>query len=263
VHPSVFHAGTAPLNADQRLLAATLATSAPIAHLSAAWLAGLVDGNPDDIHVIAPRSAHHRHDGIVVHRVHDLSPSDRTRIRGIPATTPTRTLLDVSSTLSLEELRTAVHRGLQLRLTHPDRLIGQFVARHNRGRPGAARMRHVLAEIDQDAALLDSDLESMLLSILIDAGLPAPKLQHRIHVGGREYRADLAYPDHRLVIEGDGFRAHGTRAAFESDRTRQNELVLAGWRVLRFTWRQIVRQPEWVAAQVRAALRGTASRGIA
>jgi very-short-patch-repair endonuclease len=255
VHPSVFHAGTAPLTTEQRLLAASLATSAPVSHTSAAWLMGLVEQLPGSVHVLSHSAANHRRTGIVVHRVDGVLPGDRTRIRGIPSTSPTRTLLDLAAELSETELRTVVHRGLRLRLTHTDRLLERFAAQRSRGRHGARKVHRILSELDQDAALLESDLESMLLAVLIEAGLPAPKLQHWIRVAGQEYRADFAYPEHRVVIEGDGFGVHSARDAFESDRVRQNHLIVAGWRVLRFTWRQIVRQPEWVAAQVRAALR--------
>jgi hypothetical protein len=166
----VFLLGLTPISDEQRLLAATLATSAVVSHASAGWLAGLLDRPPSEVHVLGDRTASHRREGIVVHRVAGLLPSDRTRLRGIPSTSPTRTLLDLAGMMDETTLRATVHR---------------------------------------------------------------------------------------LVIEGDGFGVHGGREAFESDRERQNLLVLDGWRILRFTWRQIVREPAWVAAQIRAALAGS------
>ena len=68
------------------------------------------------------------------------------------------------------------------------------------------------------------------------------------------YWVDILFPARRLVIEIDGWRVHGDRGAFESDRRRRNELVLAGYTVLNFTWRQLVDDPEWVITVVRTAL---------
>jgi very-short-patch-repair endonuclease len=70
----------------------------------------------------------------------------------------------------------------------------------------------------------------------------------------------MAYPELRIAIEADGFAVHGTRPAFEDDRARQNRLMLAGWQVLRFTWRQVCRQPESVVDQLRTAVAGAARR---
>jgi very-short-patch-repair endonuclease len=74
---------------------------------------------------------------------------------------------------------------------------------------------------------------------------------------GQTFRLDFAYVAHKVAIECDGFSTHGSRLAFEDDRRRQNFLVLEGWRVLRFTWRQITSSPDWVVEQVRRALSET------
>jgi very-short-patch-repair endonuclease len=55
-------------------------------------------------------------------------------------------------------------------------------------------------------------------------------------------------------VEIDGLLHHSSETAFESDRRRQNALVLDGWRVLRFTWAMLTDRPEDVIAAVRNAL---------
>lgn len=65
---------------------------------------------------------------------------------------------------------------------------------------------------------------------------------------------DVLFPDARLILEFDGYEIHGTRQAFESDRIRQNRLVLAGYTVLRVTWRRLQDEPDAVLAEIRAAL---------
>ena len=87
--------------------------------------------------------------------------------------------------------------------------------------------------------------------------------RHRIHrwtanaellVDGRCYFPDVLFEAARLVLEFDGFAVHSKPEIFESDRRRQNALILGGYRVLRFTWRQVKDDPALVVAQIRAAL---------
>ena len=65
---------------------------------------------------------------------------------------------------------------------------------------------------------------------------------------------DFLWRDRRLIVETDGRATHGTPLAFERDRARDGTLVLAGYRVVRFTYRQIVYEPEKVARTVLALL---------
>jgi very-short-patch-repair endonuclease len=58
----------------------------------------------------------------------------------------------------------------------------------------------------------------------------------------------------RVIAETDGFRHHGSRAAFERDRARDAALQALGYRVLRFTYRQVRDEPGRVAARLRAVL---------
>jgi very-short-patch-repair endonuclease len=82
-----------------------------------------------------------------------------------------------------------------------------------------------------------SALEARVLEAIARAGLPSPQRQWRFErANGRDAFIDLAYPDAHLAIELDGWAEHGLRSAFDADRARGNELVLAGWRLLRFTW---------------------------
>ncbi|MEO8687148.1 MAG: DUF559 domain-containing protein [Solirubrobacteraceae bacterium] len=74
--------------------------------------------------------------------------------------------------------------------------------------------------------------------------------EHRI---GR-HEVDFLWPAQRLVIEVDGYAFHSTRAGFERDRLRDADLLAAGYRVLRFTWRQLTHEPAAVVASLAAAL---------
>lgn len=68
------------------------------------------------------------------------------------------------------------------------------------------------------------------------------------------YVVDVLFRRERLVLEVDGWETHGGRPAFESDRRRRNHLAMAGYRVLNFTWRQLIDDPDWVISCIRTAL---------
>ena len=68
------------------------------------------------------------------------------------------------------------------------------------------------------------------------------------------YEPDAFWPDQRVVVELDSYAIHTTRQAFESDRARDRELTLAGYRVVRITWRQLTTQPDALANQLRTIL---------
>ena len=125
-----------------------------------------------------------------------------------------------------------------------------------RGRSGAGVLRKVLAEREFGDAVSDSKLEKRMARLLRRAGLPRAVFHYVVCTPGGVFLAevDFAYPDVKLAVEVDGFGVHGTPRAMAKDFVRQNGLVPYGWRVLRFTWRQVVRQPELVAAAIAAAL---------
>ncbi|GAA4286704.1 hypothetical protein GCM10022262_10630 [Georgenia daeguensis] len=66
----------------------------------------------------------------------------------------------------------------------------------------------------------------------------------------------MLFRKERLIVEVDGRRAHQD---FEADRARLNALTVAGYTVLRFTWRQLVHEPGSVLEQIRAMLRRAGS----
>jgi len=65
---------------------------------------------------------------------------------------------------------------------------------------------------------------------------------------------DVVWRPRRLVIETDGQESQGTRVAFERDRAKDARLTMLGYRVVRFTHRQVVYEPQTVSATLRALL---------
>lgn len=91
--------------------------------------------------------------------------------------------------------------------------------------------------------------------LLCSHGLAPPARELSVVSKGRHYRLDFAYPEAGLAVEADGYEHHSTPQGRDEDAARQNALVLAGWRVLRYTWGDVTREPEYVANQIRQALR--------
>lgn len=96
--------------------------------------------------------------------------------------------------------------------------------------------------------------ESVFQDLLRRAGLSSPEWNALVVVGGRRYRVDSLWRAAGLAVEIDGARWHLDAAAWERDLRRANDLQAAGLRLLRFSVRQLVTEPEAVAAAVRAAL---------
>ena len=101
-----------------------------------------------------------------------------------------------------------------------------------------------------DPKLTRSEAERLLLDLIRAARLPTPATNVKIH--GHE--VDFVWPTQRLIVEVDGFAFHSTRAAFERDRVRDADLLKAGYRVIRITWRRLTTQREAVIATLAAAL---------
>jgi len=94
----------------------------------------------------------------------------------------------------------------------------------------------------------------VLHRLLRSAGLIGWLPNYPVRLGGQSVVLDVAFPTTRLAIEVDGLVWHVDPARFQRDRTRQNELVTAGWTVLRFTWADLTERPDHVVAVVRSTL---------
>jgi predicted transcriptional regulator of viral defense system len=262
VHPGVYAVGHPLLTRSGRFMAAVLACGpgAALSHRSAACHLGLRDDNRATIDVTSPHRAGRRRRGIAAHSGATLLPRDVEVVDGIPCTALARTLLDLAEDGTKRELERAVDRAEILRILDM-RPIDDVLARAN-GRRGAATLRAVLSEMRFQGATTRSDLEERFLEICRDAGAPPDGVNVWIPFpegGGAE--ADFLWRAQRLIAETDGRDVHTTRRAFEHDRRRDQRLSLLGWRVVRFTWRQVEEEPAIVAATVGAlAARHAAQR---
>lgn len=220
------------------MLGAVLAASpgAFASHGTAARLWGWPE-QETSIEIVVARESHLALPGVRVHRSLVWDERDVGEIRLVPVTSAARTLVDISKRVDDGVLDQLVDDGMRrgiLSLNALTRCAAQFGIAHGRS---PARLARVLADRTPGLHAGDSALEARVLRVIRDAGLPEPVVQHEVCVDGKVYRADLAYPKQRVVIEVDGFDFHRPRTAFDADRQRQNAFVLLGLTVLRFTSR--------------------------
>jgi len=229
-----------------------LRSNGTASHRSAAALLGLLNWQPEP-EVTVARMEGYRGPGRI-HRHPDLQERDITVVQGIACTNAPRVLIDIGA-VRRDLVESMFHSVLHRKLAEYDDIVARFYQVARKGRNGVGPLRAVLADYDAAMAPGESTLEVRLLEIIRQHGIKAPVRQHRVTVNGKNYRLDVAYPDEMVAIEGDGFGVHSERERFETDRERQNALVLLGWRPLRFTWRQILQQPDYVADTISTALR--------
>jgi very-short-patch-repair endonuclease len=187
--------------------------------------------------------SHLKLDGVEVHWA-DLSASD---VDG-SFTTPLRTVLDIARHRPFGTALAAADCALRMRLVLPGDLVAG--AQRLRG-PGCTQARRVADQADARAA---SVLESVLRAIMIEGEITGFEPQVEIHGDGFFARVDLGHHGRRIALEADSFEHHGHRAALARDCRRYTELTSRGWLVLRFAWEQVMFEPEWVVAMIRAAL---------
>jgi len=214
---------------------------------TAAWLHGLdLDPTNPVAIVVPPTSGIRPQRGLAVRRC-DLRAGDISTVRGLPATTLFRTLLDLC--LQLPAVEALVVIDMAVCAGHADAAELSLYAAKSKGRAGS----RVLRDLSKLAAPAESPMETRLRWLLIQAGLPRPEVQTDLHDDDGRFvgRADLFYPTARLAIEFDGGN-HRDRLV-EDDR-RQNLILNAGYRLLRFTGADIVHRADIVEVQVRGAL---------
>jgi hypothetical protein len=219
LHQGIYAVGHVEVALEGRWMAAVLASGrgAVLSHCSAAIHWGLLKPIVGPVEVSVPSHAgKRRRAGIRLHRRATLLDEDVTRHRGIPVTTPARTVADLPGAV-------------------PTRLV-------RRARRQAEILGLPLGEVDSDRTR--SDLERDFLRLCGRNTLPPPEVNVRVG----HWTVDFLWPDRRLVVETDGYLYHRGRAAFEDDRERDLGLRVLGYDVVRLSERQIAEEGERVVA---------------
>jgi len=238
VHRGVYALGHRVLSLEGRLMAAALALGggprssgsvlehwgAAVSHRSALSLWSLLPDNRASCDVIVSgNGGRARRAGIRVHRSLTLVSRDVTLHRGIPVTTPRRTIADLREAISARrgvisnrELRKAIRQANVLGLP-----IG----------PRDAKVR------------TRSDLEADFLRLCRRHRLPPPEVNVRVG----PYLVDFLWRERQLVVETDSYLYHRGEVAFQEDHARDLGLMRRGFEVLRLSELQLDEEPAQVA----------------
>ena len=150
---------------------------------------------------------------------------------GIPATSLARTIIDVVAGAPFADAVALVETALR---NEPELVVDLAAERRRRlPRRGGAHVERVL---EFAGTLSESVLESHARVLFATAGLPAPVQQAAIRVQGRFVaRVDFLWSAARLVVEVDGMGKYAEPGALQAEKIRQNQLVAAGYTVLRWS----------------------------
>ncbi len=238
----------------QNLVRAAVAVlpNAVVSHEAAAEIHGFSRMPKGRASVSVHTQTTHQFPGVVVHRCHDLVEDHIVDVSGLPVTSIPRTIVDLSPHISVRHLSAVLASLVTERrvATNEVQAVVRQVAR--RGKPGIQNMRAVLAEWDagpRDGTVLERAGASLLRS----RGIPEPQFEFPMPWNPAR-RFDVAFPHAKLAIEWDSRRWHQLFDAFASDRQRDREALLHGWRVVRFTWADVTERPGEVADAVRRLL---------
>jgi hypothetical protein len=241
----VYRVGHRAPSLEARYLAAVYACGdgALLSGRAAAHLLGTLPGPPPRPEVTAPTERHIP--GITTRRHRSMHPLDAQFWRGVPITSPARTIVDLAATLTAEQLARVVHEAAIRHNTPPSEI--EAVLQRQPNRRGAKNLRRVITG-DEPVSL--SALERRFLTLLRKAQLPLPITNRP--ASGRY--VDCRWPQHRLTVELDGYRYHSSRHAWEQDRRREREAFARGDDFRRYTYGDVYEQPQPMLTELRAVL---------
>jgi hypothetical protein len=205
-------------------------------------------------HIAIPSDRSVTRIGHVVHRCRDIVRLDTTTVDGVPTISATRTIIDLASTQTPEQLAVAIDSALRDGLTSEDFLHGRIVELRRRGRAGLAKLVEVLEgnEITRGG---HSWLERRFLALATEAGLPRPHTQQVVGVRKQcLIRVDCRFPGTNVVVELLGYRFHRTVMQMQNDAERMNRMILDGLHPLQFTYADVAGESPTMMASIREAL---------
>ncbi len=181
-----------------------------------------------------------------------LLSEDTTRWKGIPITSPPRTLVDLAAVMSAEALARACHEAGVKYGTGPRHV--EAVLKRQPNAPGAAKLRAIISG-EQKVTL--SKLERRFLRHVREARLSLPDTN--VRAGTK--RIDCRWPGHHLTVELNSFTFHNSRVSWEGDYQREREARARGDEFRRFTWTDVFENPGYMLGELRKLLSCDGSSG--
>jgi hypothetical protein len=252
IHAGVYAVGHKVLSRQGHWMAAVLACGpgAVLSHRSAAALWGIRNYSGATIHVASPSKT--RSQGSIQRHFARLPADEVTSHDGIPVTTVPRTNLDLAAASDPHVVESCLRQCEFLRL-YDSLSLWDLMERYPRHR-GNRAARTALARLEEASGESHSRLEERFLVFLDAHGLPRPDLNVWLEAGDRRYKVDCLWRGTKQIAELDSWEAHGTRSAFQSDKSRDRRLEVAGYRTTRVTRHQLEHEAEELAADLRVLL---------
>jgi very-short-patch-repair endonuclease len=250
-HRSVYLVGPAPptFAALARAAALAIGDHCAVSMSAAAVLLNLRNEPTQEIgpiDVSVNRRKARSRPGIVVHET-SLVRREVIDVRGIPVTSPARTICDLAGHEPMHQIEQLLINARRARCVTDTELYA--VLDRVPGRPGHAAMRALLQD-EMEEGYSRSAAERRLRALVREAQLLVPKYNRKV----RNLLVDAVWHALKFVVEVDGRKDHATLSAFENDRLRDQILAAAGYTVVRITWRQLVQRPMAVAVRIAQAL---------
>lgn len=251
VDTGVFRVAGAPFTWRTRLLACCLAGRGVASHRSAAVLHGLDDFRSGPPELVIPRGRQFRREGVRSHEIRDFDLLDECQIDGIPTTGIEVTLFHLGAVLGRRLQGFAIDDAVRQKLVTWEGLYRVLTLHARRGRKGTCNHRSLLDE-RWGTAIPASKWSRLVESLLIDAGVPQPVLEHEVFApdGTRVGSLDLAWPVVHFGIELQSMAHHLGRRGFETDPRKRNAMQAVGWDVFDYTWRFYVDHPARLCREV-------------
>jgi very-short-patch-repair endonuclease len=246
----------APSTVEQRALAAVLrdGSGAALCGTSAAWLWRLPGRRPEPFEVARARGER----SIPGQRSHSsrcFDSADVTVRRGIPVTTPVRTIFDLAGRQHRERTRKDLNDLMARGLIVVGMLDDTLDRLARRGRTGIVVMRELIAEVHENGTPAGSNLELVVEDLLDTAGFR--HMDRQVPVYDRQgfiARVDFGDRGRRLAIEVDSDRFHHGLIDRQLDADKTARLEGCGWTVVRISEREIWWERSDLVARLRKAL---------
>lgn len=224
--------------------------AAVASHRSAAWLWGMASV-PDRHEVTVGYGGDTRRGPFVLHRLRGAPPAV-SEVRGIPATNPLRTLVDLAGVVPAAEIDDAVDRAVAARLVTVEGIGAEADRVGGRGRKGAGAIRAALRRRGLLEGPHPSVLEARFHRLLRSGGI-TPVASEVVAGPDGAYRIDTVLAP-GVAAEVDGHRFHSTPEQKAYDERRRAEIRLGGMFLLVYDWRAVMWEGRRVLAECHRAL---------
>jgi very-short-patch-repair endonuclease len=257
IYEGVFRASGAPATWEQDLWAAHAWARGEcvFSHRSGLLLHRVAGATDRVVEMTVTRKSKSPDPNLLLHYT-SRDPFEHARVKdGLPVTSVPRTILDTASVLRPWHLELALDDALRRGAILVPDMWWMLERWGGRGCTGTKALRSLLEERSDGRARSQSTFESVTDQLLSNSPLPPYFRQFEVMTKlGAPALIDFAWPEAKLGVEADSYKWHSGRHQWQSDMERQNALAEIGWLLLRFSWWDVTRRPNYVLETIATTL---------